>query len=143
MKSLHERFWEKVDLFFGITDEDCWNWTVSLYPQGYGCISVDGRLDRAHRVSWMLKNSVAEIPNGLCCLHKCDNRRCVNPSHLFLGTKSDNLKDMSEKGRGRNQNSYITHCIKGHEFTPDNTYTYPNGKRACMECARIYKRRGY
>jgi hypothetical protein len=52
----------------------------------------------AHRVSWVLTNG--PILDGLCVLHRCDNRICVNPSHLFLGTKKDNFQDMITKGRG-------------------------------------------
>jgi len=80
----------------------CWNWLLSKTNDGYGvqCIEKQGikkRIWLAHRVSY--EQNVSKIPNGLCVLHKCDNPPCVNPSHLFLGTIQDNMKDRDMKGR--------------------------------------------
>ena len=96
-KSLVFRFWDKFDR----PKDECWLWKAGKSSGGYGNIDRgDGcgySSIRAHRLSWMLYNG--PIPNGLCILHKCDNPACVNPDHLFLGTKGDNAKDRDAKGR--------------------------------------------
>jgi len=80
----------------------CWNWTGYLTTYGYGEFGPRIKNVRyrmlAHRASYMLENNHS-IPKGLCILHKCDNRRCVNPKHLWLGTKLENSQDMVNKGR--------------------------------------------
>lgn len=76
----------------------CWYWVGAIHPvTGYGLFGYEGRTQRAHRVIWILTSGA--IPDGLWVLHKCDNRRCVNPAHLFLGTQQDNTDDMVAKGR--------------------------------------------
>lgn len=75
----------------------CWIWRASLDSRGYGHATIDGRLTIASRWSWQIHRGA--IPDGACVLHRCDVRACVNPDHLFLGSKSDNMFDMHAKRR--------------------------------------------
>lgn len=92
--------WERVKRRTLFTDS-CWLWQGFVGGQGHGQIGTfrDGKkcLDGCHRVSW--EHHRGTIPSGLCVLHKCDVPNCVNPEHLFLGTRSDNSADKTAKGR--------------------------------------------
>lgn len=93
---LIQRFWNKVS-----KTENCWKWKGPAKSTGYGqlCVKHGTPPVSAHRLSWLIH--FGEIPDGQCVCHRCDNRICVRPDHLFLGTQSDNLKDMNRKGRRR------------------------------------------
>lgn len=77
----------------------CWIWTGALGRKDYGLFGTNGKTMRAHRLSYIFY--IGEIPDGLFVCHKCDNPRCVNPDHLFLGTCLDNNRDMRTKGRDK------------------------------------------
>ena len=94
LDSLLPKFAER----YTANEEGCWIWTGMSVWYGYGVLEFShGNRVRAHRLSYILKHG--PIPDGLCVCHKCDTPACVNPEHLFLGTHSDNMRDMTQKGR--------------------------------------------
>lgn len=127
------RFWRHVHKADG---DGCWEWTGGL-AKGYGSFCDDRqRMVTASRFSYEL--AYGPIPkgegyHGICVCHRCDNRKCVRPEHLFLGTNADNMLDKARKGRGVNPQALKTHCKWGHEFTPENTYNN-HGGRMCRQC---------
>lgn len=135
---LEQRFWEKVDRR---GPGECWPWTGSSHARGYGQIWINGRLEKATRVSWSLQNG-KPFPSHLHACHACDNPNCVNPSHIWPGTASDNMKDAAKKGRlvikrrGLKDASGNSICRNGHRRTPDNTYMQPAGRRICLACTK-------
>jgi hypothetical protein len=99
---LVRRFFSKVDIK---NENECWNWLNLINSGGYGQFKYDSKTIGAHRISYILSNG--KILEGMNILHRCDNKRCVNSKHLFLGTHQDNSDDMFNKGRDRcshNQN---------------------------------------
>lgn len=126
---------------------DCWEFNGTLDPSGYGRIYTGGRYLAAHRVAWALTNGPIEDPT-LCVCHRCDNPLCCNPAHLFLGTRLENNRDRHAKGRtvmpdpgearGR-ANRELTHCLRGHEFTVENTRLNAKGHRKCRSCELLHR----
>ena len=101
---VEERFWKYVN-----KTDTCWLWTGAIHNSGYGIINTggkNGKAKRAHRISWAIH--YGPIPDGMCVCHHCDTPACVNPEHLFLGTRDDNNQDMKRKGRYNH-----TRCARG------------------------------
>ena len=106
MTLLKKRFWEKVDIK---GTGECWNWVAAIDTSEYGAFKYNGKKVNSHRMAWFL--TYGDFPD-LLVLHSCDNRKCCNPNHLFLGTYRDNVKDMISKNRdnrtrGREHPLYI------------------------------------
>jgi len=123
------RFFDKVSY-----SDDCWEWTGGVSGSGYGVFSLKGKARSSHRVSYDF--FYEEDCEGMNVCHDCDNKLCINPFHLFLGTAKDNIQDMVSKNRHRSQ--IKKHCVNGHEFTEENTIIWGRGSRVCLVC---YKKR--
>lgn len=135
-----EAFWSYVAIS---GSDECWLWKGAHRDSGYGQFALfdHGNVPAsAHRIAYGLANT--GIPKGMHVLHRCDNPPCCNPAHLFAGTQKDNMADKKQKGR--DPRTQQTHCKRGHEFTPDNTYAKKNGSgsvgRGCRECLSFHSR---
>ncbi len=104
-QTLSERFHSK---YIPEPNSGCWLWTAAMVGYEYGGLWVNGKTDRAHRVSWKLY--YGDIPNGLQVCHKCDTPLCVNPEHLFIGTHKENMHDALRKGRMKGRD--LIKCMK-------------------------------
>ncbi len=125
-KTLLESMEDKV-----LLGDDCWEWTGGK-TLGYGRMRLQDQNYRAHRVMYELL--VGPIPEGMCLDHLCKNRGCVRPDHLEPVTLAENT--LRGEGRGA-KNARMTHCGRGHEFTPDNTHTHGT-RRRCRTCQHDY-----
>ena len=112
-------------------DNGCWEWTGSINGDGYGYLASGDQAIRVHRLSWEIHNG--EIPEGLCVLHHCDNRKCVNPEHLFLGTKKDNAQDMIKKGRHKGRHKLTLEQVQ------EIIEKLKSGRWTLKELGRVYK----
>lgn len=117
---------------------DCWNWTGQVRKNGYGTIKLmlpekQRKMLSTHRVFYYIHNPSFDQTKMI--LHKCDNRLCLNPEHLYEGTAQQNMNDRSL--RKRYTPIKKTHCKHGHEFTIENTkFDKKRNKRACRTCMR-------
>ena len=137
MSTLAERFWKFVDKR---DDDSCWPWLGGIKSTGRGNFFANGKIIQAHRMMWILK--YGEIPDGMLVCHTCDNGSCVNPNHLFLGTYSDNAKDMVAKHRHpwllrRGENHYAAKFTDQDILDIRRLYT-PRGKYSQFKLAAMY-----
>lgn len=149
-RSLQERFDAK---YIPEPNSGCWLWTGALTGQrGYGSMYADGKHVTAHRISYLLHKG--NIEDGLDICHTCDVCPCVNPDHLFKGTRAENMQDCVAKGRNfiapsgtfrkyRFKHELKTHCPRGHVYDVENTYWWVDKDgdrhRHCKICSKIHK----
>lgn len=131
MPSNAERFWQKVN-----TNGECWEWTAGLDHYGYGAFRLwpQDRVVKAHRYAYELVTGA--IDSELTVDHLCRNRRCVNPLHMELVTRGENVRRGESAILTVQRKRALTHCKHGHRFDDANTYIRPNGNRDCRTCRR-------
>lgn len=123
----------RLQRLIATNETGCWEWQGRLNSNGYGWAQRGpGHKPRVvHRIIWEHTHN-EPVPSGMQLDHLCRNRRCCNPDHMEVVTASENTKRQDHHNRRK------THCIRGHEYTEENT-RITNGKRACKECDRIRK----
>lgn len=122
--ALPQRFWAKVQM-----TDTCWIWTASVTSRGYGTYWLGGRSQLVHRLAF--EALTGPIPDGLTIDHLCRVKRCINPDHLEAVTSAENT---------RRAYADVTHCLRGHEFTPENTIHKRDRGRNCRTCYNAARR---
>jgi hypothetical protein len=130
-----EKFWNKVNKTSSVNG--CWEWIgTSVHPFGYGRIGHNGKNYLSHRLSYELH--YGPITSKECVLHKCDNPKCVNPSHLFIGNRADNAQDRTKKGR-TNKGSQVTTSIFSEQQVRDIKMSTKTTKELAIEYNAKYQ----
>jgi hypothetical protein len=136
-----KRFWEKVHVR---GDDECWPWVAARHVQGYGAFAfTKHKVTTAHRVAWAITYNRSRLPSSkLHVMHQCDNKICVNPNHLKLGTPSENEKDAFLRLQKVPRRPILKkYCKRGHRRSHTNTMvkTGKKDKRpypVCKQCVR-------
>ena len=127
-----ERFLSKIQ-----ATSDCWKWLGYKDSKGYGGFFLNGKMRRAHRVSFEIFKE--KIIGENVIMHECDNPECVNPEHLKQGLQFDNMMDAHDRNRFHAQGQI--HCKRGHELKGDNLIVYKNSNgrpaRHCIACQKV------
>jgi len=122
-----DRFWSKVN-----KTSYCWEWLAGLDKDGYGKFNPRaGVCMGAHKFSCEIANG--PVQPGFDVHHECENKRCVNPAHLKALPKAAHASITPRPMAGTR---LVSQCRQGHDFTPENTYLHPSGKRHCRTCQR-------
>ena len=134
----HAKILEILEQRTSINSEtNCWEY-AGTNTDGYGQVTIDHEFHYVHRLSAIVFLGYSPNYSFLHVLHRCKSKNCWNPAHLYIGDNDQNIRDKMEARNSRNQNTDVTHCKHGHEFTPENTYwgssSNGNPRRYCREC---------
>ncbi len=138
----HEKVRRRLVAMTVVAPSGCWEWQGFLSPKGYGSTGYRCKSMNAHRVAWLAFRG--PIPEGMMVCHQCDNRKCINPHHLWLGSMRANAWDARLKGRHHEASK--THCVRGHRLEGANLQVTRQGghktgiRRVCVACQRARNR---
>ena len=126
-----ERFWLSY-----VRSDECWIWIRTMFRDGYGAFHLEGKLRRAHRVSYERTHKIILTPDQFLH-HNCKNKACINPAHLEI------VSQLTHTDSAIYGNKEKTYCPHGHKYTPENTYWNRGNTRECLQCKLIRSRRQY
>jgi len=138
--TVSSRFWSKTKRN---EQTGCLEWTAGFSSNGYGSFKWDGQNQSAHTFAWFLYTGDF-APHGMDVAHNCNNKSCVEWTHLYLATRAQNTRDAYRDGlmHPNNGNSAKTHCPKGHPYSVDNVYVRAGtNRRDCRTCRSEYAKR--
>lgn len=129
----YEKFWNSVEI---LSENECWIFSGKIYKNGYGCFRINCHDFLAHKISWLL--SYGKKIDGLVIMHSCNNRLCVNPNHLSMGTYSENLQYMVKCGRNNPPRGERNHRYKITEKDVKDIRLYSMAGIAPYVIAKIF-----
>jgi hypothetical protein len=128
-------FWDRSELDF---QTGCWVWMMAKKSNGYGAMTIGGKSTRPHRAAYMCDSGIEQLPSSIDVCHRCDNRLCVNPAHLFAGSRADNMADCIAKGRFSRVPVLSGEASPNSKLTADQVIAIRADDRSGREIARAY-----